>query len=97
MECEIDEIECRFDDLNEAQRLVSEYKFKGGVLDSKMKRFYSDIIKTLREFRPAISSMDKEKVKECLEKYEKALDGNDYEEKFTTYWREVLAVCIRFL
>ena len=99
MQCDIDEIESRFDDLYEAQRLVSEYKDKGGVLDSEMKEFNSVITKTLRTYRSAISSLDKEKVKECLETYEKALDGNDYKEKFATYWTEMLTkkVCIRFL
>ena len=55
MECDIDEIESRFDDLQEAQRLVSEYKDNGGVLDSEMKQFSSVITKTLRKFRSAIS------------------------------------------
>ena len=99
MECDIDEIESRLDDLYEAQRLVSEYKEKEGVLDSEMKQFNSVITKTLRTFRNAISSLDKENVKECLEKYEKALGGNDYEEKFAEHWREMLMkkVCISFL
>ena len=94
MECEIDYIESRFDDLQEAQRLVSEYKDNGGVLDSEMKKFYSVISKTIRTFRSAISSLDKEKVEECLQMYEQALDETDYEEKFATYWREMLKVCI---
>ena len=94
MECEIDDIESRFDDLQEAQRLVSEYKDNGGVLDSEMKKFSSVITKTIRTFRSGIASLDKEKVEECLKTYEQALDETDYEEKFATYWREVLKVCI---
>ena len=94
MECEIDDIESRFDDLQEAQRLVSKYKDNGGVLDSEMKKFSSVINKTIRTFRSAIASLDKEKVEECLKTYEQALDETDYEEKFATYWREVLKVCI---
>ena len=93
MECEINDIESRFDDLQEAQRLVLEYKDNGGVLDSEMKKFYSVISKTIRTFRSAISSLDKEKVEECLKTYQEALDETDYEEKFATYWREMLKVC----
>lgn len=101
MECDIDEIESRFDDLQEAQRLVSEYKDNGGVLDSEMKQFSSVITKTLRKFRSAISSLDDEKVEKLLDMYEKG-EGHyegDYEEKFATCWRELLTtkVCIRFL
>lgn len=91
MECDIDDIESRFDDLYEAQRLVSEHKLKEGVLDSEMKKFNSVVTKTLRTFRSAISSLDKEKVAECLEAYEQALDGEEYDEKFATYWREMIA------
>ena len=92
----IDEIESRLDDLNEAERLVSEYKYKGGELDTDMKQFKSDVNKTQRTFHNAIASLDKEKVEECLNAYQEAFDKNDYEEKFATYWREMLKkkVCI---
>ena len=96
MEYEIDEIERRLDDLYEAERLVSEYKDKGGELDIDMKQFKSAVTKTLRTFRSAIASLDKEKVEECLNAYQEALDKSDYEDKFATYWREMLKgkVCI---
>lgn len=101
MECDIDEIESRFDDLYEAQRLVSEYKDKGGELDSDMKQFISVINKTLRTFRSAISSLDDEKVEKLLDMYEEGggYYKGDYAEKFATCWRELLTkkVCIRFL
>ena len=101
MRYDIDQIESCFDDLYDAQRLVSEYKGEGGVLDSDMKQFSSVITKTLRLFRSAISSLDKENVEKCLEMYEKGggyYEG-DYEEKFATCWKEMLAkkVCMRFL
>ena len=91
MECDIDEIESRFDDLFEAQRLVSAYRDKEGALDSKMREFVSVVKETLRTFRIAISSLDEGKVQECLNTYKKALDKDlDDDEKFTTYWREML-------
>ena len=90
MECDIDEIESRFDDLFEAQRLVSAYRNKRGALDCEMKRFVSDVKETLQTFRSAISSLDEGKVQECRKKYQEALDGEDYDEKFATYWREML-------
>lgn len=90
MECDIDEIESRFDDLFEAQRLVSAYRDKEGALDSEMRGFVSVVKETLRTFRTAISSLDEGKVQECLDTYKKALDGNDFDEKFATYWREML-------
>ena len=102
MECHINDIESRLDDLYEAKRLVSEYKEqlkeKEGVLDSEMKQFSSVITKTLRKFVSAISSLDKKSVEECLDKYAEALDGNDYEGKFEAHWREMLMkkVCISF-
>ena len=98
MECEINDIESRLDDLYEAQRLMSEYKQKEGVLDSEMKQFNSVITKTLRKFVSAISSLDKKNVEECLDKYAEALDGNDCDGKFEAHWREMLMkkVCISF-
>ena len=101
MQCDIDKIESRLDDLYEAQRLVSEYKDKGGVLDSDMKEFNFVVTKTLRTFRSAISRLDEEKVEECLEKYGNALDGIYYGKKFATCWKEMLTkkgekVCISF-
>ena len=95
-EHEIDDIESRLDDLYEAERLVSEYRNKGGELDEDMKKFKSHVTKTVRTFRNAIASLDKEKVEECLKAYQEAFDENDYEEKFATHWREMLKkkVCI---
>ena len=94
-ECDIDEIECRFDDLNEAQRLVSVYITNGGVLDGEMKEFRSKVSKILRTFRSAISSLEQEKVTQCLEVYEKALNREDYEGKFAAHWRELLKKKVR--
>lgn len=94
-ECDIDEIECRFDDLNEAQRLVSVYITNGGVLDGEMKEFRSKVSKILRTFRSAISSLEQEKVRQCLEVYEKALSKEDYEGKFAAHWRELLKKKVR--
>ena len=98
-ECDINEIESCFDDLNEARRLVSEYRDKGGVLDREMKQFNSLVVQTLRTFRYAISSLDEEKVEKCLDVYGNALDGETYDNKFATFWREMLTekrekVCI---
>ena len=90
LECEINDIVCRFDDLNEAQRLVSVYITNGGVLDGEMKEFLSEVSKILRTFRSAISSLEQEKVTQCIDVYEKALNREDYEGKFAAYWRELL-------
>ena len=99
MKCDINEIESCFDDLNEARRLVSEYRDKGGVLDGEMKHFNSIVAMTLRTFRSAMSSLDEKKVEKCLDTYWQAFDGEYYDKKFATFWREMLTekrekVCI---
>ena len=97
-EYDIDEIECYFDDLNEAKRLVSAYMTNGGELDGEMKEFSSEVKNTLKTFRSAISSLEQEKITQCLEVYEKALNTKDYEGKFAAHWRELLKkkVCHKF-
>ena len=90
LECDIDEIESRYDDLCRAKSLVTKYRETDGELDEEMRKFNSDITKTLRTFRSAISTLDAEKVEHCLEVYGDALDGNDDEEKFARHWRNML-------
>lgn len=60
-----------------------------------MKEFRSKVSKILRTFRSAISSLEQEKVRQCLEVYEKALSKEDYEGKFAAHWRELLKKKVR--
>ena len=90
LECDIDELESRYDDLCQAQRLLKAYRETEGEIDDEMRKFSSNITKTLRTFRSAIFTLDADKVSGCLEEYEKALDGNDDEEKFVRHWRDWL-------
>ena len=59
-------------------------------MDDEMRKFNSDITKTLREFRSAISSLDADKVRRCLQVYVNALDGNDEDDKFVRHFRGLL-------
>ena len=97
-EYDIDEIECYFDDLNEAHRLVKAYITNGGELDGEMKEFRSEVRTTMKTFHSAITSLEQEKVTECLKVYEEALNRKDYEGKFAARWRELLKkkVCHKF-
>jgi len=90
-ECEIDEIESRYDDLCQASHLVQKYRdTEPDKMDDEMRKFNSDITKTLREFRSAISSLDADKVRRCLQVYVNALDGNDEDDKFVRHFRGLL-------
>ena len=97
-ECDINAMESRFDDLNEAQRLMLVYKKNGGLLDVEMKEFWSNVNKILRIFRFAIKSLEQEEVTECLKVYDEALNRVDYEGKFAAHWNELLKkkVCHKF-
>ena len=59
-------------------------------LDKEMREFNSEITKTLRIFSSAISTLDEERVKKCLQEYADSLDGNDEEGKFVRHWRDLL-------
>lgn len=59
-------------------------------LDQEMRKFSSEITKTLRTFRSAISTLDAEKVSTCLQVYGDSLDGNDEEGKFVRHWKDML-------
>ena len=89
-QCDIDEIESCYDDLCQAKDLVTKYEKDGGDLDEEMRKFNSDLIKTMRTFRSAISTLNAEKVQKCLQVYGDALDGNEGEEKFVRHWRNML-------
>ena len=97
-ECDINAMESRFDDLNEAQRLMLVYKKNGGLLDVEMEEFWSNVNKILRTFRFAIKSLKQEEVTECLKVYDEALNGVVYEGKFAAHWNELLKkkVCHKF-
>ena len=97
-ECDINAMESHFDDLNEAKRLVSTYKTKGGRLDGAMEEFCSNVGKILRTFRFAIKSLKQEEVTACLKTYDEALNRDDHEGKFAAHWNELLKkkVCHNF-
>ena len=98
LDCDIEEIESRYDDLCQAKALVTKYsETENGELDKEMKEFQSEINKAIRTFRSAISALDDEKVKKSLEVYEKGLDGNDVEGKFVQHWRSMLKKKVRDL
>ena len=59
-------------------------------LDQDMRKFDTEITKTLRKFRSAISTLDAKKVETCLEGYEDSLDGNDKEGKFVQHWKDMM-------
>ena len=59
-------------------------------LDQDMRKFNSEITKTLRTFRSAISTLDAKKVNACLEVYADSLDGNDEEGKFVRHWKDMM-------
>lgn len=90
LECDIDEIESRFDDLCRAKSIVAIFEETGGELDEEMRKFHSDITKTMRTFRSAISTLHSQSVEKCLKEYENALNGNDNEGKFVRHWRYML-------
>ena len=87
---DINDLESRYDDLCQAQRLLKAYRETKGEIDDAMRKFKSNITKTLRTFRSAISTLDADKVSGCLEEYEKALDGYDEEDKFVRHWKDWL-------
>lgn len=90
MESDFEEIEIHFDDLKEAQRLVSEYTKEKEVLDDEIIDFSSVVNKTFRTFRRAVNHLDDENVENCLAEYKKALDKRDIPNKFVMYWRNML-------
>ena len=90
LECEINEVDSRYDDLSLAKRLVAKYRDSEHELDLKMRWFNSEMTKTLRSFDSAISTLDAKSVKECIQVYASSLDGNDEEGKFVRYWRDLL-------
>ena len=93
-DAEIEEIESRYDDLCHTKALLAEYRKTvdddDDEFEKQMKKLSNDITKALRTFHSAISTLDEEKVEKCLEVYEKALDGNDDEEKFARHWKKML-------
>ena len=90
LECEINEVESRYDDLSLAKCLVAEYRDTEHDLDQEMMWFNSEMTKTLRIFNSAISTLDAERVEKCLQEYADSLDGNDEEGKFVRHWRDLL-------
>ena len=66
------------------------YKETESDLDQDMRKFNSEINKTLRTFRSAISTLDAKKVETCLEVYADSLDENDEEGKFVRHWKDIL-------
>lgn len=90
LECDINEVESRFDDLCQAKDLVLKYQETESDLDQDMRKFNSEITKTLRTFRSAISTLDAKKVDTCLEVYADSLDGNDEEGKFVRHWKDMM-------
>ena len=90
LECDINEVESRYDDLCQAKDLVLRYQETESDFDQDMRKFNSEITKTLRTFRAAISTLDAKKVETCLEAYADSLDGNDEEGKFVRHWKDML-------
>ena len=90
LECEINEVDSRYDDLSLAKRLVANYRDTGHELDQEVRWFNSEMTKTLRSFDSAISTLDAESVRKCIQVYADSLDGYDEEGKFVRYWRGLL-------
>ncbi|XP_068683033.1 uncharacterized protein [Montipora capricornis] len=90
LECEINEVESRYDDLYLAKGLVATYRDTEHDLDEEMRKFSSEITKTLRIFSSAISTLDSKRVEKCLQVYADSLDGNDEEGKYVRHWRDML-------
>lgn len=88
-------MESRYDDLRQAKDLVQRYQDAERDLDQDMRKFNSEITKTLRTFRAAISTLDAKKVETCLEAYANSLDGNDEEGKFVRHWKGKLKSMVR--
>ena len=90
LECDVNDVESRYDDLCQAKDLVLKYQETESDLDQDMRKFYSEINKTLRTFRSAISTLDARKADTCLQAYAHSLDGNDEEGKFVRHWKDML-------
>ena len=69
---------------------MQRYQDTESDLDQDMREFNSEITKTLRKFRNAISTLDANKVETCLEAYADSLDGKDEEGKFVRHWKDKL-------
>ena len=84
-----------FDDLQSAHSLVKKYEQSSeNDDDDDLLEFIEEISTVSYKLRDAISVMNsadgKAKVRDCLDAYQKALDGRKISGKFCRKWRKIL-------
>ena len=89
---DIEDLESRFDDLQNTQALVEVYL--EDKEDENVEEFCSEVMELQQKFKEAIKAINSvngpNKIKECREAYKKARGGLDRKGKFNREWKKIL-------
>ena len=89
---DIEDLESRFDDLQNTQALVEVYLEDKD--DEGVEAFCSEVMELQQKFKEAIKAINSvngpKKVKECREAYKKVRGGRDIKGKFNREWKKIL-------
>ena len=89
---DIEDLESRFDDLQNTQALVEVYL--EDKEDEGVEEFCSEVMELQQKFKEAIKAINSvngpKKIKECREAYKKLRGGRDIKGKFNREWKKIL-------
>ena len=89
---DIEDLESRFDDLQNTQALVEVYL--EDKEDEGVEEFCSEVMELQQKFKEAIKAINSvngpKKIKECREAYKKVRGGRDIKGKFNREWKKIL-------
>ena len=89
---DIEDLESRFDDLQNIQALVEVYL--EDKEDEGVEEFCSEVMELQQKFKEAIKAINSvngpKKIKECREAYKKLRGGRDIKGKFNREWKKIL-------
>ena len=89
---DMEDLESRFDDLQNTQALVEVYL--EDKEDEGVEEFCSEVMELQQKFKEAIKAINSvngpKKIKECREAYKKVRGGRDIKGKFNREWKKIL-------
>ena len=89
---DIEDLESRFDDLQNTQALVEAYL--ADKEDEEVEEFCSEVMELQEKVKEAIKAINSvngpNKIKECREAYKKVRGGLDLKGKFNREWKKIL-------